>query len=366
MPIKKKNPTMGFFFHVKDRKGWDFVKNGKITDNVFDRSVHKILGKCRQEADGITIVPALVSGMMTADGRHHVPGMYAHAVIKAANHVAALGKSIQGISLHIVLSEKEPEQSLRIIMQEIKAACETQGMNVLKTYTQISPAVDIPLVTVTGYGESDVKEGRREQESHDAGESKNVSKGLDVTGTVRANQSIVMTKWTAIEGTIRLAKERQEQILEHLPKSFLQYAEEMESLLSIVPECKIALKNGAKTLYPVSEGGIFGALWELGRQTRMGMEVDLMQIPIRQETVEICEIFDINPYQLAGSGALLVVTKNGPEMCRILEEEGICATVIGEMTHNNDRIIRHGEERRYMESSTEDEIFGRYILKKKG
>jgi hydrogenase expression/formation protein HypE len=30
----------------------------------------------------------------------------------------------------------------------------------------------------------------------------------------------------------------------------------------------------------------------------VGLEIDLKKIPVRQETIEICEFFGINPYEL--------------------------------------------------------------------
>lgn len=41
----------------------------------------------------------------------------------------------------------------------------------------------------------------------------------------------------------------------------------------------------------LSEGGIFGALWEMADGAGIGLDVALKRIPIQQETVEICEFF---------------------------------------------------------------------------
>lgn len=52
----------------------------------------------------------------------------------------------------------------------------------------------------------------------------------------------------------------------------------------------------------LSEGGIFGALWEMADGAGIGLDVALKRIPIQQETVEICEFFGVNPYQMLSTG----------------------------------------------------------------
>mgnify|MGYP002229688185 FL=1 len=83
-------------------------------------------------------------------------------------------------------------------------------------------------------------------------------------------------------------------------------------------------------MHDITEGGIFGALWELAQGADVGLDVDLKKIPIRQETVEVCEQFGLNPYLLMSSGAMLIGTKQGEILVRKLGEAGIPGTVIGQ------------------------------------
>ena len=46
----------------------------------------------------------------------------------------------------------------------------------------------------------------------------------------------------------------------------------------------------------MGEGGFLSALWKMAEASQVGLEMDFSKVPIRQETIEICEIFDINPY----------------------------------------------------------------------
>ena len=44
----------------------------------------------------------------------------------------------------------------------------------------------------------------------------------------------------------------------------------------------------------------------MARGAGVGLEVDLKKIPIRQETVEICNYFGVNPYQIMSSGSMMI------------------------------------------------------------
>ena len=69
----------------------------------------------------------------------------------------------------------------------------------------------------------------------------------------------------------------------------------------------------------------------------VGLDIDLKKIPIRQETVEICEYFDINPYELISSGCMLMAAPDGNGLVMALERAGSPATIIGKATEGNDR-----------------------------
>ena len=73
----------------------------------------------------------------------------------------------------------------------------------------------------------------------------------------------------------------------------------------------------------LSEGGIFGALWEMADGAGIGLDVALKRIPIQQETVEICEFFGVNPYQMLSTGALLIAAADGEGLVQKMALEGI-------------------------------------------
>ena len=83
----------------------------------------------------------------------------------------------------------------------------------------------------------------------------------------------------------------------------------------------------------------------------------MKKISILQETIEVCEHFRLNPIS---DGYLqevfLAVTDNGEVLADALNNQGITAAVIGHTTDNNDKILRNGEEMRYIDRPAPDEI----------
>ena len=88
----------------------------------------------------------------------------------------------------------------------------------------------------------------------------------------------------------------------------------------------------------------------------MGIEVDLKKIPVRQETVEICEVLGVNPYELYGAGALLIVSDKGNQLLHELEKQQIPAAIIGKVTKENGKVILNGEEVRFLDRPKNDAI----------
>ena len=136
----------------------------------------------------------------------------------------------------------------------------------------------------------------------------------------------------------------------------VQEAEKFEKYLSIASEAAVAAKSGARAMHDVSGGGIYAALWEIAEGAGTGLEVDLKKIPVKQETIEIAEFFELNPYQMLSGGSLLIAVENGKEMVRCLQNAEIPAVVIGKLTEGKDRILINEEETRYLEMPQADEI----------
>ena len=108
---------------------------------------------------------------------------------------------------------------------------------------------------------------------------------------------------------------------------------------------------GALYIKEAGETGIYGALWDLGEECETGLIVSHSEINIKQETIEISDIFGLDPYNMDSSGAFLFLAERGFSLVRALREKGIEAAVIGETTDKRDRIIIKDERRRFLTPS---------------
>jgi hydrogenase maturation factor len=259
------------------------------------------------------------------------------AVCNACNDIAASGARPVGVLCSILLPTSSNETELRAIQKEMDEACAAAGAQILGGHTEVSRAVKEPLLSVTGVGA--------------------VGRELLLSPlNIRPGMDIVVTKWIGLEGTVILAEEQQEKLCTRFTQPFLDKALSYLTQLSVIPEAAVAAKSGVCAMHNASQGGIFGALWEMAEAAGVGLEIDLKKIPIRQETVEICEFFDINPYKLLAQGAMLMAAEDGNALVAALCAEGIPATVVGKATDSNDRILLCDGERRFLETAQTDEL----------
>ena len=321
------------------------MKVGKISESVLKRSVLKqIKNKNTQVKNGAGVGgdcaifscgEALVASCMQTTA---VPAAtdVRYGIIKACNGVACGGAVPVAAQIGLLLPPDMEEEFLKQYMSEAdKAACE-MGIQIAGGHTEITESVMKPCMTVQVSGI--------------------ISNNEHKTGDVKPGHDIGVSKWVGLEGSAKLADMYADKLSTRYPYHMIAEAASFKKYLSIVPEAATAIKSNAGVMHDVSGGGIFAALWELAEKTGVGLTVDLKKIPIRQETIEVCEFFGISPYELLSGGALLMTTGNGEELVQALAAEQIPATVIGKITADNDRVVINEEERRFLERPKSDEI----------
>lgn len=324
------------------------MKIGKVPENVLKRSVMKQLHYKRDEVvlgPGIgedCAALALAEDEILVMSTDPITGTAKDigklAIQITANDLASAGAEPIGVMLTILLPDGTREIALKRIMEQMECACREAKMQILGGHTEVTAVVNQPVVNVAGVAKA--KKG-----------------SLISTAGARAGMDIVVSKWVGIEGTMIFAKEKEAELKEHFPADFVDTAIGFDRYLSVVPEAAVAVKSGVAAMHDVTEGGLFGALWEMAEASGVGLEIDLKKIPIRQETVEICEYFDVNPYGLISSGMMLMAAADGNALVLALQEAGIPATVIGKATEGNDRVIIRDEERRFLEPPKTDELY---------
>ena len=175
--------------------------------------------------------------------------------------------------------------------------------------------------------------------------------------TADVDQDIVVSKWIGLEGTVELVRQYREKLRERFPARMIDEAAAFDQYLSVAPEAATAMKSGVCGMYAVSRGGIFEGLWEMAQEAGVGLEVDLRKIPVRQETIEICEVFGENPYELLSGGCLIMTARDGNTLVTALAREDIPAVVIGRTTSGNDRVLYNQGNKRYLNKPRTEQIY---------
>ena len=324
------------------------LKVGKVPESVLKRSVLKQIHTKREEVllgAGVgedCAALKLKEGEIFVLSTDPITGTAQDignlAIHITMNDLASAGAEPIGVMLTILLPEGTEESQLKTMMGQMEEACGETGVQIIGGHTEVTRAVNQPLVSVCGVGKA--REGM-----------------LVSTAGAMADDDIVVTKWIGLEGTSILAKEKEEELLTRYPRHLIETAKGFDQYLSVLPESGIAVKAGIHAMHDVTEGGIFGALWEMAESSGVGLEIDWKKLPIKQETVEICEFFGINPYGLISSGSMLMAAPDGSGLVRQLEKAGIHAVVVGKAVEGNDRVLLNEEERRFLEPPKTDELY---------
>ena len=324
---------------------------GKVPEIVLKRSVFQQMHTRREEVlvgagigedcAVVQLAPDEVFVLSTDPITGTEKDMGKLAIQITANDLASAGAEPVGVLLTVLLPPSSEEALIRKLSEEVDHACKELGMQVMGGHTEVTAVVNQPLLSVTGVGKA--KKG-----------------ALVITGGAQVGDDVVVSKWIGIEGTSIIAKEKEEELLSRFSRPFLQEAKDFDKFLSVVPESKVAVLSGVSAMHDVTEGGIYGALWELSEASHVGLEIELKAIPIRQETVEICEYFRLNPYQLIASGCMLMTAKDGRTLVSNLKKAGIHAAVIGRCVEGKAKKIINGEDTAYLERPKTDELYKIY------
>ena len=376
------------------------MKNGKISESVLKRSVLKQL---HTTSDRILFKPAVgedcavismqaggQTKLVTATQTFTLDVSDKHvrancAVYDALNNIYAMGAGPVGIELALLVPTTENEAVLRETVRAIDAVCEEAGIVVLGGHTQVSRAVKNIVVTVTAIGEA-YEQALTPSSKAAPGMDVIVTGYVGLEGTaILANvknivvtvtaigeayeqaltpsskaapgMDVIVTGYVGLEGTAILANEKRAELETRFSKAFIDKSAAYIDHISTAMEAASAIGAGVAAIHDASQGGIFGALWDMAEASGIGLDIDLKKLPIRQDTIEISEFFDINPYKLLSGGSLIIIAADGTRVVRELEKTGQNAVIVGATTDSNDRVLISGEERRFLETAQTDEIY---------
>ncbi len=313
---------------------------GKVTDTIYKRSVRKVIerkapgavsqsggirdtGRFESQAGGqIAAATAVLSG-------EHLAA--AGAVHLAVNRLAAAGSRPSSINMQFIVPEDLPEKSIKELVGAAAECCEKLQIASVQGDVTAAAGLKEPVITVMASGEAG---------------------SLFEAEKAGADQDIIMAGYAGGYGAAKLTFANEKELEKHFNPVFLSPILEADytgDAVSAVKAVETAAAAGVKTMYACGEGGVYSAVWELAENAGLGARIQLKEVPLQQETVEVCDYFNISPYQLLSVGAVLLTATHGQKVLAELAAAGIPAVIIGHLTDDNDRVVLNEEEVRFLE-----------------
>lgn len=285
--------------------------------------------------DGSGHAKRIVSALASSVG--DVPVTPVFAMAEAANALASKGAKPKGLLLTFDLPEWLEEKALENILMEAARAGKEHALPILNIQAQTVPSLAHILVHATAIGHV---EG--EAFSGAAAETKN----LDV----------VAAGPVGLAGSLQILAEKEAELKRHFQQGFLNTLRQHENEIFASEAIGMAYAAGAR-IWQTGQGGILAALWNMGETLGVGMELDMKKFPILQETIEVCEQYDVNPYLLTSAGTMLFALQGGERLAERLRRAGHRAAVIGHTIRRKERVLHNGEDMRYLDRPAMDEIW---------
>ncbi|HHU91362.1 MAG TPA: AIR synthase [Clostridiaceae bacterium] len=264
----------------------------------------------------------------------------------ACNDLASSGAEPIGILVTILAPSGTELEDLEKLLKQIKETSAAMKVDVLGGHTEITDAVNRLVLSITAIGKAQ-------------------KDTLISTGGAKPGDSIILTKFAATEGTAILAWLFEKELKEEFGEELVDNAKKLLSSISVVKEGLLAAKYGISCMHDVTEGGVLGALWEIGTASGYGFRIEKRKIPILEETRRICNFLNLDPLKLISSGSMIIVTPDGGELLKVLHQNDIKASEIGCITFEKEFILMDGNESVKINVPDSDELYRARMMKGK-
>ena len=246
----------------------------------------------------------------------------------AANDVATSGACPRWATVTMLLPENTSPSLALEIAEGIGRAAEKLGIDVVGGHTEATPGLSRPLLSVTVMGAT--------------------CRGCALrTGDARPGDLVIVSGYAGMEGTGILASDFRGRLEKcAIPPRLIDEAERLSEEVSVVHRaCRLAEEGLATAMHDATEGGVIGALVELGLASGLTVRADLSRVPLHPATRAIAECLGLDPYRLISSGLLVASVPRdlAGDALQALRESGLPAEVIGELVPGEPGLLVGGE-----------------------
>ena len=161
---------------------------------------------------------------------------------------------------------------------------------------------------------------------------------------------IAFIGYAGLAGTGEIVSTQKERLAKRFSVSFLEKTVALsERAKEEAGKVRDLLTENKVTFLETTEG-CYNALWMLAtgdgnKNHGFGIEADLKKIPVRQETIEITNEVDVNPYKIPSSGAFVALFENEEQVYDIFSKKCVPFGSIGGIIESNRRIIKIGVDK---------------------
>ncbi len=205
------------------------------------------------------------------------------------------------------------------IFHQIGQACQALAITVVGGHSEITPAVNQPVVAGTLLGTVP-------------------RKTLVASGGARPGDLLLMAGMAPIEGASIIAREMADELRQRgwTAAELTEAANYLHAPgISVLQPALTAAQSGkVSAMHDPTEGGIITGIQELAAAANVGIELDVEHIPISPLAARLCQAFDLDPLGTIASGALLATATaaDAEPLLSAWAAEGWPATIIGRVT----------------------------------
>jgi hydrogenase expression/formation protein HypE len=167
-----------------------------------------------------------------------------------------------------------------------------------------------------------------------------------VPSMIRAGDKLIITKGPAIEACGIFATMFPRLLEKKFSKEFSHKAQDIFYKMSVVEDALTAIScgirdKGVTAMHDATECGIWGGVFEMAQASGLGLSLEKEKIVVEDYILEICELFNINPYSSISEGTLLIACRpqQANKVVNTLKSKNIKSSIVGEFTRPEKGIV---------------------------
>jgi hydrogenase maturation factor len=303
---------------------------GKATPEFFDEVIFPRLGATDRDVligprHGVDFGAVAVGDqvlVLSTDPFFIAPSLGWERAAWFALHIIASDVAVSGIpprflAVDLNLPPEMDEETLTTIWHTVHSEAANLGIAVVSGHTARYAGCSFPMVggaTVFGVGSRDQLIDPR---------------------AAGVGDKIIITKGPAVETTGLMSVQFPEFIEERHGARAVEEAQAVFYQMSVVRDAAVCARvGGVRAMHDATECGIWGALYEMAAAAELGLVVDKASIVTQDIVLDVCRLFDIDPYAAISEGTLVAAVDpaRAERVLAALSAEGIPASVVGELT----------------------------------